>query len=235
MRSTWQLSDCSHVQIAAYLTGVNRVDLRACWRAAGPSLCYGDTDSAYTTVESTYRRGAGLGEYGLDGIGLDFLCRGPKAYRFAHWYAELEDEHVERLARHGIEMVQDLTDGVWKAPARGMRVLSGAYEVRSKGVPLRDVVTWDAWAGAFDFKLEPGEYFVNRPRLANEGESVPLDAGVWGVKGGARRGEIFVARAISRAAKNSLKYAGSRAVLEDGSTRPLDFDEYEALVADEVI
>jgi len=76
---------------------------------------------------------------------------------------------------------------------------------------------------------------VNRPRLANEGESVPLDAGVWGIKGGARRGDIFVARAISRAARNSLKYAGSREVLADGTTRPLDFDEYEALVENGVI
>jgi hypothetical protein len=114
-------------------------------------------------------------------------------------------------------------------------VVSGEYNVRSKGVPLREAFGWDRWAGAWDFKLEAGERLVREPRLANEGEPVALEGGVWGVKGGARKGGVFVRRDMSRAAKNSLKYAGSREVLADGTTRPLDYDEYVALVEEGAI
>lgn len=216
-RPVHQLSDCAHVQAAAYLTGVNRVDVRACWRAAGKAHAYGDTDSAYTTKPNRYRVGDDLGEYGFDGWGLDYLARGPKGYRYAKAYEKLEERDVERLRRQG------LPHG-----AVGDWVVSGVYEVRSKGVPIDDALVWDRWAGWSDALR----------RLAPEGEPVPLEGGVWGVKGGARKrsedglkGEIFVRRDMSRAAKNSLHFAGSRRVHADGTTSPLDFDEYTALVA----
>jgi hypothetical protein len=192
-RPVWQLSDCSHVQMAAYLTGVTRVELGAEWRHAGPALCYGDTDSTYATRKLSRRVGEGLGEHGFDGWGLDYLARGPKALRFANAYAE---QH----------------------PGEGDWVVSGEYEVRSKGVPIEDALVWDRWAG------------WNGRALADEGEPVPLEGGVWGIKGGSRRGDIFIRRDMSRAAKNSLEFAGSRRVHADGTTSPLDFDEYTALV-----
>lgn len=200
-RPVWQLSDCSQVQMAAYLTGANRIEVGAQWRHAGQALCYGDTDSAYAARPLTRRLGPGLGEWGFEGVGLDYLARGPKALRYASQFATLDDD--------------DEAAGRGKA---GTRVLSGEYNVRSKGVPLDDALLWDRWAGWDGQHLLP------------EGEAVPLEGGVWGIKGGSRRREIFLRRDLSRAAKNALGYAGSRKVLADGTTRPLDYDEYVALV-----
>ena len=218
-RPVWQLDDCSNVQMAAYLTATNRIEVGAQWRHAGAAHCYGDTDGCYASERLTRHLGDGLGEWGLEGVGLDFVARGPKAYRYAELSKKLTAKDVERLERQGLAHAE-----------LGAHVLSGEYNVRSKGVPLDDALVWDRWAGAWDQRLEAGERLVRPPRLANEGTPVPLDGGVWGVKGGARRGEIFVKRVMSRAAKNSLLYAGSRKVLPDGTTRPLDYDEYVGLV-----
>lgn len=209
-RGVYQLSDCANVHMAAYLTGVTRVKLGKGWREAGAALCYGDTDSRYALPGAPLSNvGDALGQWGFDGLGLDYLARGPKAYRFADATATLKRKDVERLRRQGL-------------PGElGDVVLSGDYNVRSKGVPLRDALTWDQWAGWSD----------ELRQLADQGTPVPLEGGVWGVKGGARRGEIFVRRDMSRAAKNSLHFAGSRRVHSDGTTSPLDFDQYMQLVA----
>lgn len=80
---SFQLSDCSHVGWAATLTAVTRVEWLRQARECGDAMVYGDTDSVYAAKPITRRIGKALGEWNDEGIGLDWLARGPKAYRFA--------------------------------------------------------------------------------------------------------------------------------------------------------
>lgn len=98
---------------------------------------------------------------------------------------------------------------------------TGALVTRSKGVPRlsrldRGELAWDRWA---------------------RGESVEIQGGVWGIKGGALRGDLFAAKrgadggAYCRSAQSDPTLAGSREVLPDGTTRTLTRAEFDARVA----
>lgn len=82
---------------------------------------------------------------------------------------------------------------------------TGEYKVKAKGVTGLNAIEFDRWS---------------------QGESVLSDRGVWGIKGGARRGSIFERRVLSRAAKSSNRIAGSRVVAAGGDTRSLSLDEW---------
>lgn len=86
---------------------------------------------------------------------------------------------------------------------------TGEYDVRAKGVPYLDAITFDRWAAG--------------------GVGVQLDRGVWGIKGGARKGPVFQRRDITRWVRASGRTVGSRLVLEDGRTRALSFAEYKKI------
>lgn len=97
--------------------------------------------------------------------------------------------------------------------AEGDKVIDGSYDTRAKGVPGLDVLRFDRWA--------------------SKQEGVALDRGVWGVKGGARRGQVFERRNITRHVRSDGKTVGSRLVLDDGTTRPLSWAEYRASLTKE--
>ena len=83
LQSYWRLSDCSHVQWAAYLTSAERIK----WHStavslnSGDDVLYGDTDSLYT-LQGLLEYGDGLGEWGYEGHMLRWQCIAPKTYRY---------------------------------------------------------------------------------------------------------------------------------------------------------
>lgn len=91
--------------------------------------------------------------------------------------------------------------------------LTGEYHTRAKGVPDVDAIRFDNWAGWEGEKI-----------------AVALDRGVWGIKGGARRGKIFGRRQLSRSTHGRVGFVGGRIAYEDGSTRPLAWSEYVKLL-----
>jgi hypothetical protein len=101
----------------------------------------------------------------------------------------------------------------WYAPApkayRAADAETGEYVTKSKGLSKLDAIRFDAWA---------------------LGEPVRLDRGVWGLKGGARRGAVFAKRDISRARGRFGRVIGSRIALDDGRTRPMSWAEYQAFI-----
>lgn len=78
IRTKWQLSSCSHVHWAAYLTSWTRVKLMS---LAGDDLVYADTDSNWT-LKPRYRDvGSELGQWKYEGKFTDWECIAPKTYR----------------------------------------------------------------------------------------------------------------------------------------------------------
>lgn len=78
----WEIHECGHVQWAAYLTANARMELNSQQRHAGDSLVYSDTDSCYTTQRLTRRIGEDLGQWNVEGTGLDWRSDAPKMYAY---------------------------------------------------------------------------------------------------------------------------------------------------------
>ena len=117
-----KFGDCAHVQMAAYLTAVARVELLKQITAddvGGGSAIYCDTDSCYSTRERSRRVGNALGEWQREGALRRFRALAPKVYRYedpasgkatvkakgipdceAHWPA-LEKGEVVKMS-HGV-------------------------------------------------------------------------------------------------------------------------------------
>tara|TARA_R100001244_G_scaffold132394_1_gene108878 strand:- start:19022 stop:20968 length:1947 start_codon:yes stop_codon:yes gene_type:complete len=81
----YKISDCAHVQWAAYLTAAARIQLAQQLRAdgqGGKSAVYCDTDSVYATATRSLDIGPELGQWGYDGEYTDWLAVAPKLYRY---------------------------------------------------------------------------------------------------------------------------------------------------------
>ena len=81
----YKISDCAHVQWAAYLTAAARIQLARQLRAdgqGGKTAVYCDTDSVYATATRSLDIGPELGQWGDDGTYSDWLAVAPKLYRY---------------------------------------------------------------------------------------------------------------------------------------------------------
>lgn len=81
----FKIPDCGHVHWAAYLTASARIKLARQLRAdgdGGKSAVYCDTDSVYATSERVDGLGDDLGEWGFDGLLMDWFALAPKMYRY---------------------------------------------------------------------------------------------------------------------------------------------------------
>lgn len=139
-------------------------------------------------------------------------------------YSDTDSCYATKLITRGLgEDVGQWSDEGWGLDwyARGPKAYryadaeTGEYQVRAKGVPGLDAVTFDAWA---------------------QGKSVALPGGVWGFKGAAIRGGALFKKKTGadggpykRSAISSMDYAGGRRVHADGTTSPLSVKEYERL------
>lgn len=119
---------------------------------------------------------------------------------------------TRRIGKELGEWNDEGKDVDWFAPFpkayRSASAETGEYKTRAKGVPYLDAIRFDRWAAGT--------------------EGVALDRGVWGVKGGARRGQVFERRNLTRFVRADGRIVGSRVVLQDGGTRPLSWSEYRA-------
>ncbi len=83
--SVWRLSDCSHIEIAAYLTAATRIELHTHSISDGQegrTTAYMDTDCNFSTEARTVNMGNGLGQWKREGLFWDFRCLAPKTYAF---------------------------------------------------------------------------------------------------------------------------------------------------------
>jgi hypothetical protein len=99
----YKISDCGHVQWAAYLTAAARVKLARQIRAdgqGGKTAMYCDTDSVFATAERSLDIGPDLGEWGFDGEVEDFLAIAPKLYRYRN--RETGEETIKAKGLSGI-------------------------------------------------------------------------------------------------------------------------------------
>lgn len=87
---------------------------------------------------------------------------------------------------------------------------TGEYQTTAKGVPDISAIDFDRWrAGSYD---------------------APLDRGVWGIKGGARRGKVFGRRKLARGVHPRPALVGGRKCVGGAETAPLSWSEYQDLV-----
>lgn len=83
--SNYRIAPSAWVDWAAHCTAFTRVEWRRQAHADGGirELCYGDTDSIYSTGPRTSRIGKGeLGRWDYEGEGVDFSAVAPKTYTF---------------------------------------------------------------------------------------------------------------------------------------------------------
>lgn len=132
LQKSWRLSDCSHVQWAAYLTAATRIK----WHRAamscddGRGVLYGDTDSLYTLdrlPDELY--GDELGDWGYEGELFRWLCLAPKTYRY---YARDGYEFRSHVRGKGLPNIEP---EAWDAFMRGETVTAdrGVMGLRSAG------------------------------------------------------------------------------------------------------
>jgi|GEM_PF-7040833 len=81
-RTVTRVPSCAHVEWAAYLTAVARVELGAQLRHAAENAVYCDTDSVYATRPLERRVGDDLGEWGFEGEGRSWVALAPKLYSY---------------------------------------------------------------------------------------------------------------------------------------------------------
>ncbi len=90
----WKIHTCAHVQWAAYLTAVPRIELNTQQIEAGRDrMVYSDTDSCYATERLARRAGKELGEWNYEGSVADWRAVAPKSY--AYWHMDKGKEVVK--------------------------------------------------------------------------------------------------------------------------------------------
>jgi len=114
LQTKWRLSDCAHVQWAAYLTATQRIKWhRAALRTHG--VIYGDTDSIYSVdrlPSDCY--GEALGTFGYEGSLAQWVCIAPKTYAY------LDENGVFVCRGKGIP---NIDEKAWRAFERGETVI----------------------------------------------------------------------------------------------------------------
>jgi hypothetical protein len=127
LQKYWRLSDCSHIQWAAYLTAATRIKWHraAMTQDKGRGVIYGDTDSIYSVDRlppDLY--GDGLGTFGYEGALNEWLCLAPKTYRYT-------DENGKVHCRG--KGLPNIEPDVWEAFRRGDTVVTdrGVMGLRS--------------------------------------------------------------------------------------------------------
>lgn len=120
-----RLSNCSHIEWAAYLTAYTRRELQL-FAGEEEDLVYCDTDSLFCETSRTERIGSALGEWKLEDRYADFYALAPKTY--SYFDADTGEAHA---AAKGIpEAVRNfckLKDGV--VNDRGVNTFKRALQV----------------------------------------------------------------------------------------------------------
>jgi len=175
LKSEWRLSDCAHVQWAAYLTATTRIK----WHKAAmrmndnDGVIYGDTDSLYCfdmLPEDEY--GEDLGTFGYEGQMLRWQCIAPKSYRYIARKGSIY--HVVCRGKG----IPDIDAERWSAFAsgetvlyeRGVMGLKSAARLNRPGVRL---FTRKRVERRHHGKAEAG-YYIGDRRILDGGRTRPI-------------------------------------------------------------
>ena len=163
--SHYRLSDCAHVQWAAYLTATTRITWHKAAMAVGPeNVIYGDTDSLYTLLPlDSHFIGTALGTWAYEGELFDWRCIAPKSYG----YSSEGKDYAKGKGLPGIDPPswKRFADGETITIARGVSGLKSAARGASGKLFTRRQLTR---------RHHAQEEFIGDRRLRADGSTGPI-------------------------------------------------------------
>lgn len=138
LHDTWRIPLSGHVQWAAYLTSVARIELHKQLVSDyedGDSAVYCDTDSVYATRPRDYNLGDELGQWMPEGEFSDFQALSPKVYRY-----------------------RDVASKKWHARAKGIP----NAEEQWKAIKSGEVIRLDRGVKTFKTAAKAGKFFAKK-------------------------------------------------------------------------